>query len=196
MIEIIPAILEPTLEAIQEKVQRIQPYTQRVQLDVMDGAFVPNQSFCQPAPLAELDIQIEVHLMIEKPSLFISQWALPNVFRLIVHYEAMGNVANEIALLRQTGKEVAIALNPETSTYEIKEHLPDIDMVLIMGVEPGFQGQAFQRDVLEKVKEIKKWEPTMKVAVDGGVTIENARYIMAAGTDVLVVGSAIWKSDN
>lgn len=195
MITVVPAILEKTFEDIQEKVRRIKPYLNFVQLDVMDNQFVPNETFRDPKKIAELDIEMEVHLMITKPFLFVPQWLLPNVKRVIVHYEAAeSNMDLVIGLIKNAGKEVGVAINPETSTYEIKDYLDKIDMVVVMGVDPGFSGQQFHRDVLEKIKEVKKWKPEMIVEVDGGVNNQTRNMIVDAGADVLGAASALWNA--
>jgi len=194
MTKIIPAILEKTLEEIQEKVQRIKPFTEMIQLDVMDGSFVPNTTFQNPAQLADLPIDMEVHLMIQRPVLFVNSWALPNVKRLIVHYEAVDNMPHLIQHIRTLGKQVGVAINPHTSTFELKEIIQDIDLVVVMGVEPGFSGQAFQYDVLEKIKEVKKLRPDVLVEVDGGVNDSNAKDIVEAGADILAAASFLWKA--
>ncbi len=196
MVEVIPAILEKTLEEIHEKVKRIRPYTKMIQLDVMDGAFVPNETFRNPWQLRDLPVTMEVHLMIERPVLFVNSWALPNVQRLIVHYEAVDNMEHLIQHIRQTGKKVGIAINPSTSTFELKPYINDIDLVVVMGVDPGFSGQSFQYDVLEKIKEVKKLRPDVLVEVDGGVNADNRDDIVAAGCDILAAASFLWKSED
>lgn len=194
MITVIPAILEKTFEDIRDKVERIRPFTNMIQLDVMDGAFVPNTTFNTPSRLAELPIDMEVHLMIARPVLFVNSWALPNVKRLIVHYEAVDNMPHMIEHMRKTGTQVGIAINPHTSTFELKPYINDIDLVLVMGVEPGFSGQNFQYDVLEKIKEVKKLRPDVLVEVDGGVNMQNRNDIVAAGADILAAASFVWKA--
>ncbi|OGY87596.1 MAG: hypothetical protein A2233_05095 [Candidatus Kerfeldbacteria bacterium RIFOXYA2_FULL_38_24] len=194
MTQIVPAILENDFAEIKKKIKIIKPFTDFIQLDVMDGIFVPNKTFADAKLVAQLPISLEVHLMIVNPSLFVKQWALPNVKRLIVHYEAMTNVDFEIETIRKTKKEVAIAINPDTSTFSLKPYLDKIDMVLIMGVEPGFSGQDFQKDVLEKIREIKKLKPGLLVEIDGGVSMHNHEVIVDAGADILVAHSAIWKA--
>lgn len=195
MAQIVPAILENTFEEIQSKVKRIKPYTNFIQLDIMDGTFVPNETFRDTKKIATLDIEMEVHLMIDKPALFCRDWFLPNVKRLIVHYETLGNAEHDLALIRKE-REVGVALNPETSTYEVKPYLDNIDMVVIMGVDPGWSGQEFHKDVLEKIKEIKQWKPEMVVEVDGGVNDHTARMIIEAGADMLGANSALWTADD
>lgn len=196
MAVVIPAILEKTWEEIQDKVKRIKPFTNLVQLDVMDGVFVPNQTFNNTSQISTLDIDLELHLMIDKPSLFVQQWALPNVKRIIFHYETGGNISHVVEQVKQVGKEVGIAINPSTSSYDIREHLSDIDLMLVMGVDPGFSGQSFNKDVLEKIKEIKRIQPELLIQVDGGVNEYTGRLMVEAGADILAAASYIWDADD
>ncbi len=191
---VIPAILEQTPALAAERAQQLVGVAQLAQFDVMDGEFVPNITVRDPQVIASLPLQFELHLMIEKPELSIQRWALPNVQRLIVHYEAADNISHLIEVMQRTGKQVAIAINPETSTHVLKPYIDKLDMVLVMGVEPGFSGQTFQRDVLEKIREIKLMHPGILVEVDGGVNAQTAPDIVAAGCDVLAASSFIWKS--
>lgn len=196
MPEVVPAILEQTWEDVQDKVAQIKQYTNFIQLDVMDGAFVPNTTFNDTSLLSTLDITMELHLMIERPSLHIPQWDMNNVTRFIFHYEAVSNMDHTIQQIKKTGKEVAVAINPSTSTYEIRQYLNELDMVLVMGVDPGFSGQSFNTDVLEKIKELKRLRPELLVEVDGGVNDQTCDAIVEAGADILAAASFIWKSND
>ncbi|MBI2411306.1 MAG: hypothetical protein HYV32_05435 [Candidatus Kerfeldbacteria bacterium] len=196
MLQVVPAILEKSFNEMVEKVARVKPYTNFLQIDIMDNTFVPNETFRDAARIATLDATLEIHLMIDKPALYFQQWALPNVQRLIVHFETIGNMEHDIALMRTSGKEIGLAINPETLTYEIKDYLDMVDMVVVMGVDPGFSGQQFQKDVLEKVKEMKKWKPELLVEVDGGVNMYNRDMIEAAGATHIGAASALWKAED
>ncbi len=196
MAQVIPAILEKTWEDIESRVKTISPYLDTVQLDVMDGVFVPNETYNNPQKIAELDTTVEVHLMIDKPSLFVQQWCLANVNRIIIHYEAGGNIRHIVQQIRDGGKETGLAINPSTSSYDIQEYLDDVDMVLVMGVEPGFSGQSFHKDVLEKMREIKRRKPDMTIEVDGGVNAQTRDIIVDAGADILVAASYLWEAED
>lgn len=196
MTQIVPAILEKTFPDVQQRVKEITPYATFIQLDVMDGVFVPNTTFQNPEEAATLPVTMELHLMIDKPEFFISRWALPNVTRMIVHYEAVSNVSRIIDQIRGAGKEVALAINPGTSTYVLKDYVDQLDMVLVMGVEPGFSGQEFHYDVLEKIKEIKKQRPEVLVEVDGGVNARTRNAIVTAGADILAAASYVWNAED
>lgn len=196
MIQVVPAILEKTEADIRSKIALLQGITDFIQLDVMDGQFVPNTTFNTPRSLADLPVTMELHLMIERPIFHLDAWALPNVSRMIVHYEALDNVEHTIKHIRSLGKQVGIALNPMTSSFELKDYIDDIDLVLVMGVDPGFSGQQFQRDVLEKIRELKKMRSDVLVEVDGGVNAYTRKGIVEAGADILAAASAIWKAPN
>lgn len=196
MIQVVPAILEQEWSAVQKKARQIKRYTSFIQLDVMDGQFVPNITFMDTAKLATLDLQMELHMMVERPALQLQKWMLPNVTRIIVHFEAEGNLAEVIELIRKGGKEVGVAINPDTSTHELRPYLDQIDLALVMGVTPGFSGQAFNRDVLEKIKELKKLKPELLVEVDGGVNLKTRDQIVGAGADILAAASAIWEAED
>lgn len=196
MTQVVPAILEQSLEDIRAKVDIIKEYTDFVQLDVMDNVFVPNETFRDPSQLGDLDITMELHLMIDKPSFHINAWALPNVTRMIVHQEAAINLPQLVKLVKGAGKEIGVAINPGTSTHTLKDVIDDVDMVLVMGVEPGFSGQDFHNDILEKIREVKNMRSNVLVEVDGGVNAETAPRIVEAGCDILAAASFIWKSDD
>jgi ribulose-phosphate 3-epimerase len=196
MNQVVPAVLEQSLEAIQKKVDIIKAHTNFIQLDVMDNVFVPNETFRDPTQLADLDITMELHLMIEKPSFHVNAWALPNVSRMIVHQEAAINLSQVVKLVKDAGKEIGVAINPSTSTHTLKDVIDDLDLVLVMGVKPGFSGQDFHNDILEKIREVKSMRSDVIVEVDGGVNAQTAPRIVEAGCDILAAASFIWKSND
>lgn len=196
MLEVIPAILEQQFKEIQKKVSLVEGIVDLVQIDVMDNAFVPNQTFSDPAQLATLPMDIELHLMVEKPDLTIMQWNIDNARRIIVHAEAVANLGQVISLIQRMEKKVGIAINPKTEVHEIEEHIPNVDTVLVMGVEPGFGGQQFEKDVLEKIKYMKRTYPELRVAVDGGVNMRTRDYIEEAGADAVSANSSLWSKDD
>lgn len=196
MPEVVPAILEENLEEIKKKVKLVKPYVKRIQLDVMDGEFVPNSTYNSPTGIEDLGIDVEVHLMIMRPEFYVAKWALKNVETIIIHQEAVSNMEEAIRLIKDAGKKVGLAINPGTSTYEIKPFLDQIDLILVMGVKPGFSGQALNLDVLEKIKYFKKLKPNLPIEVDGGVNMETKNILMRAGVDILVANSSIFHSEN
>ncbi len=195
-ISVIPAILETDFDAIVKKAAISKTLSPITQLDVMDGVFVPNTTFADPAKIAEIDCTFELHLMIAKPEMFVAQWDIPNVQRIIVHYEAVSNLQHVIDQIKKMGKEVGIALNPGTPSHALDDVIDQLDMVLVMGVQPGFSGQKFEYDVLEKIKELKGMRSDVVVAVDGGVNMWTRDRIVEAGATILDANSVIWGSSD
>lgn len=195
-----PALLENDINELQQKINLIQDKVTEVHLDIMDGEFVPNTTVNDPAVIQQLnwgDLQISLHLMIANPNFFIKKWAvLPMVTTIYVHFEATVNLAETIALIRKTGKKVGIALNPHTSTVEIKEYIDDLDAVMIMGVEPGFSGQAFNADVLRKITYLHELAPNIAIAVDGGVNGKTKDDILKAGATVMCANSYLFQAED
>lgn len=198
MIKIIPAILENSIEDIKKRVEQVKPYVDLIHLDIMDGQFVPNTTFNDPALLAtkKLGIKYSPHLMIKHPEFFIKKWNLEEVDTIFIHKEAVTNLNEAIRLIRDTGKKVGVAINPHTSSYDIKEYLDLIDELLVMGVEPGFSSQAFNSDVLAKIVYLKKDKPNLLISVDGGINLESKNKIIRSGANILCVNSFIFKSSD
>ncbi len=166
-------------------------------LDIMDGVFVPNISFgpdmvraLRPATPAILD----VHLMIHDPDAYLAEFAKAGADRISVHVELGPHVHRTLATIRKLGKKVGVVLNPSTHENALAYLLDDVDLVLIMSVNPGFGGQTFIPAMLEKVRRVKAMVGArpIEIEVDGGVTVENASSIVAAGATVLVAGSAVF----
>lgn len=170
-----------------------------VHCDVMDGAFVPNISFGPQMVKAlrkRTDLFLDVHLMIQNPDLFIEEFVKAGADLITVHQEASVHLHRTLSLIRSFGVKAGVALNPATSLDTLKYIIDDIDMVLIMSVNPGFGGQSFIPAVMKKIAELKEMtkesKPDLLIEVDGGVGIGNAQEIVAAGANVLVAGSAVF----
>lgn len=172
-------------------------------LDVMDGRFVPNISFGLPIiqQLRKTTTKVfDVHLMIEEPEKYVEAFKHAGADVLTVHYEACTHLHRNIQQIKDLGMKAGVALNPHTSVGLLENVLQDVDMVLIMSVNPGFGGQHFIPQTLEKVRLLKqiitaKGLNTL-IEIDGGVTVENATALVQAGTDVLVAGSTVFNSAN
>jgi ribulose-phosphate 3-epimerase len=170
-------------------------------LDVMDGRFVPNISF---GPMIVEFFRkattkvCDVHLMIEEPGKFAEQFKNAGADHLSVHIEACPHLHRNIQQIRSLGMKAGVAINPHTPVSELSDVLADIDLVCMMSVNPGFGGQKFIQHTLEKIKQLRKMidEKGLKVhiEIDGGVTLENASSIVAAGADVLVAGNTVFRS--
>ena len=195
-----PAILEQDLNEVKNKLEIAKQWQadgliDGIQLDVMDGAFVPNTTYNDPAKLAELDwgdAPVDLHMMIEHPLLHLKKWAFPNVRGIMFHQEAAQNTGAVIDLIHKLEKKAIVTINPHTPTYDIKPHLEKLDAVMIMGVEPGFSAQAFNADVLDKITYLRELQPEMDIYVDGGVNGSTAKSLRDAGATVLCSNSFLF----
>ncbi len=172
-------------------------------LDIMDGVFVPNISFGFPIVKHIKKIAnkpLDVHLMIVQPERYIEEWKNAGADILTVHYEACTHLHRTIQEIKNNGMKAGVSLNPHSPVSLLKDILPELDMVLIMSVNPGFGGQSFIPQSLNKIKELRKMadvsNPNLIIQVDGGVDVKNYKTILDAGANSLVAGSAVFKSDN
>ena len=197
MPQVIPAILEKNWKDVEAKIHLVEGKVEWVQLDIMDNKFVPNQTWDNPKDLEGLktNLNIEVHLMIENPEDYLDEWCdLSSVKRVIVHAEAVRDVSDAIRLIQSRNKQAGIALNPETSVDIIAPEVFNLDLVLVMGVKPGFSGQAFCETSLEKIREIRELDDAIDIAVDGGVNLETSPKIVEAGANILCAASFLWSA--
>lgn len=172
-------------------------------VDVMDGHFVPNLSIGIPvleSLRAVSDSFMDVHLMIDNPELFLEPFAAAGADLITVHQEVATHLHRDIQEIRRLGCRVGVALNPSTPPETLSEMLPAIDLVLCMTVNPGFGGQAFIPEVLDKVRRVRRMQaemgiPDLHVQVDGGIGRANARQAVEAGADVLVAGSSVFRGE-
>ena len=172
-------------------------------LDVMDGVFVPNISFGFPVidAVAKLCAKpLDVHFMITKPERYISRTAKTGAMMMNVHYEACTHLNRTIHEIHEAGMKAGVTLNPSTPVCMLEDVIGDVDMVLLMSVNPGFGGQAFIENTINKVKRLRRMIDSAGlktlIEVDGGVQAETAPRLVEAGVDVLVSGSYIFKADN
>ena len=172
-------------------------------LDVMDGRFVPNISF--GIPIIEhihraTTKPLDVHLMIEEPGKFAEAFKKAGADILSVHYEVCPNLHRNIQQIKSLGMKAGVALNPHTPVYFLSDILQDIDVVLLMSVNPGFGGQKFIPHTYDKIRELREmiWKGGFKtlIEIDGGVSLENAPELVKAGCDILVTGSTVFSSAN
>lgn len=172
-------------------------------IDIMDGIFVPNISFGFPVMKAfhkHAEKPLDVHLMIEQPDHYIEDFKNAGAANLTVHYEACRHLHRTLTAIKSLGMKAGVALNPHTPVNLMEDMLHEIDLVCIMSVNPGFGGQKFIPETIDKVKQLKslieKRSTSTLIEVDGGVTSENAASLIKAGADVLVAGSFVFKSDD
>jgi ribulose-phosphate 3-epimerase len=199
-----PSLLSCDFANIQRDVEMINSSeADWFHLDVMDGVFVPNISFGFPiieAVKKHATKPLDVHIMIQNPDNYISVFKDLGVDILTVHYEACTHLHRTIQAIKQSGMKAGVALNPHTPINSLVDIIEDLDLVLIMSVNPGFGGQKFIPNALNKVKELnslaKVKNPNLIIEVDGGVNLETGRQLVEAGANALVAGSFVFNSPN
>ena len=199
---IAPSILSADFANLQSDIEMInQSEADWFHVDVMDGVFVPNISFGFPVITAikhHAKKPLDVHLMIVDPDRYLQQFKDAGAAILTVHYEACTHLHRTIAAIHELGMKAGVAINPHTPVSVLEDILPQIDLVCIMSVNPGFGGQSFIPHTLNKIKALRKMineqSLNVKIEIDGGVTLDNAKSIIDAGADVLVAGNTVFKS--
>lgn len=200
MVKIAPSILSADFAKLGEEIKDVERGgADYIHVDVMDGHFVPNITI---GPLIVEAIRpitklpLDVHLMIENPDLYIEAFANAGADYITVHVEACKHLHRTIALIKSLGVKAGVVLNPATPVSTIQHVIKDIDMVLLMSVNPGFGGQSFISEVLPKIRSVKEmadaYNPTLEIEIDGGVNVETAKLCIEAGANVLVAGSAVY----
>lgn len=198
------SILSADLMHMEEDLHRIeQSGAEMLHFDVMDGVFVKNISFGQPLLKAVdkmTDMHLDVHLMITDPIKYISEFGEFGADTITFHIESESDVSDTIKAIKETGAKVGLALKPKTPFSEALPYMNDIDMLLIMTVEPGFGGQAFMADMLPKIREAKNYidanSLNVPIQVDGGINGETVGLCSEAGASVMVAGSYLFKTDD
>lgn len=197
--EIIPAILTDTLEELEDQVKAVSHIANSVQIDYVDGYFIPEITCCE-APLLhdiELDVPFEVHLMVEEPIDQIRSWAKAGAERAIGHIEQMSDQQEFVTAASELGLEVGLALKLETPLSKLQANLiPSLNVVLLMGHEVGVQGAGFDDRVLDKIAELRALYPSLSISVDGGINVATLPKARQAGANVFVAGSAIFTSQD
>ena len=199
-----PSVLSCDFANIQRDVEMINnSNADWFHVDVMDGVFVPNISFGFPVIEAikkHAKKPLDVHLMIQNPDQYVDQFKKSGADILTVHYEACTHLHRTIQAIKEAGMKAGVALNPHTPVAFLEDVIEDLDLVLIMSVNPGFGGQKFIKNALAKVAQVKELIISKKsnalIEVDGGVNLETGKELVNAGADVLVAGSFVFNSEN
>jgi ribulose-phosphate 3-epimerase len=195
-IEIVPSILSADVGRLAEQVQEaVAAGADRIQVDVMDGHFVPNLTFgplVVEAVRRVTDLPIEAHLMIERPEMFIEAFAKSGATLIEVQVEATTSLYRTVSAIKELGVQAGVAINPATSVEALREILPYITTVNVMTVEPGFGGQKFITRSPDKIRRVRAMAPKVEIEVDGGIDAKTAPLAVKAGATVLVAGSAVF----
>jgi ribulose-phosphate 3-epimerase len=192
---IIPAVIAKTQKELDDIFSRIKDSARLLQLDIMDGEFVPNNSLDFDFRLPEKKYLYEAHLMIDDPEKWVDEnWE--RVDAVIAHFESVKNPERIIESVKTKGKKIAFALNPETDTDLILNYLDDIDQVLIMTVNPGFYGGKFLPEMSDKIRRLRKLRSDLDIEVDGGIKPDTIEEVCDAGANMFVSGSYLVNSDD
>lgn len=194
-IKIAPSILSADFGKINEEIASVEPYCDWIHLDVMDGHFVPNITIgpCVVSAL-KTKLPMDCHLMIDNPGKYLESFVKAGVSSLTVHQEATPHLHGLVQKIKGLGVRAGVSVNPATPVESIKEVLDDVDLVLIMSVNPGFGGQKFIPSALHKISWLRSKKPDLDIEVDGGINEVTAKQCVEAGANVLVSGSYIFKS--
>ena len=199
MTKVAPSILSADFSRLGEEVKNISDAgAHYIHIDVMDGNFVPNITFGPPVIKSVrkyTDKVFDVHLMIEKPDRYIKNFVDAGADIIVVHAEACIHLHRVIQEIKSYGVKAGVSLNPHTPVEVIKHLIPELDMVLIMSVNPGFGGQSFIPFSVDKIKEVRALSKTVDIQVDGGINEETGKLCVKAGATVLVAGSYVFNGD-
>lgn len=200
MVLVAPSILSADFSCLGKEIVKLNDAgADLIHIDVMDGVFVPNLTFGAPVvksirPYSKLPF--DVHLMVEKPSILIKDFADAGADFITVHLECKEEIPFLISLIKKEKKKVGLSIKPNTKVSDILPYIPDIDLILVMSVEPGFGGQKFQQEAIKKIADLKELIGRKKVliSVDGGINDVTAPACVYAGADILVAGSYVFKN--
>ena len=203
-IQISPSILSADFSQLGNEIKRLEEGgADMIHVDVMDGHFVPNLTMGPPIIKALKQytrLPFDVHLMISPVHKYIEDYANAGADIITIHPEATGNLKESIQHIKNLNKKVGVSLNPETKINLVTDLLNRIDLVLIMSVNPGFGGQKFMPEVLDKIKELKKIKEQKNlrfdIEIDGGINFDNSKLAIDAGANILVSGTTVFKNNN
>jgi ribulose-phosphate 3-epimerase len=195
-IEVVPSILSADVGRLADQVQEAENGgADRIQVDVMDGHFVPNLTFgplVVEAVRRATRLPIEAHLMVERPELFVEAFVKAGATLIEVQVESTTSLYRTVQTIRELGAKAGLAINPGTPVEDLREILPYVDLVNVMTVEPGFGGQKFIPHSPEKIRRVRALSPDFEIEVDGGIDARTAPLVVAAGATVLVAGNSVY----
>lgn len=198
-IQIAPSILSADRKNLRKDTLSVVPPATLLHIDIMDGIFVPNTTFTvSEIEALNLPIEYDIHLMVDRPDKYwiIAYAAIPQVRTIIIHTESKGVIEKHIALIKKLGKKVGLSLKPKTSVKTLIPYLERIDQVLVMSVEPGKGGQLFMHDMLAKITYLRNQQPSLDIAIDGGINDTTIIDAAKAGANIFVTGSYLFKQKN
>jgi ribulose-phosphate 3-epimerase len=203
-IQVSPSILSADFSQLGNEIKRLEEGgADMIHVDVMDGHFVPNLTIGPPVIKAlrkQCSIKFDVHLMISPVHKYIEAYSDAGADIITIHPEATDNLEESILKIKSLNKKVGVSLNPKTKIDLIIDYLEKIDLVLIMSVNPGFGGQKFMPEVLEKIRKLKKIQSenhlNFDIEIDGGINFDNCQLAIEAGANILVSGTTVFKSNN
>ena len=204
MIRICPSILNANFDDLPNEILKVARDSDLLHLDVMDNVFVPNFTFDLNRSLEIIGqsvLPVDVHLMVSEVDAKAIDYATENTASITVHYEACSDPLSTLQRIRSVGKRAGLAIKPQTPISVVEELLNEIDMILVMTVEPGFGGQSFMESMMPKVEQARKWLRDKKLSdiwiqVDGGISLSTIKRAFEAGADTFVAGSAVYKSED
>ena len=204
MIRICPSILNANFDDLPNEILKVAQVSDLLHLDVMDNIFVPNFTFDLDQSLKIVEdsaLPVDVHLMVSDVDHKATSYAIDNTASITVHFEACADPVSTLRNIRSLGKRAGLAIKPNTPISVVEEILNEMDMLLVMTVEPGFGGQSFMESMMPKVEQARKWLQDKKLSdrwiqVDGGISLTTIRRAYDAGADTFVAGSAVYKSED
>ena len=204
VIRICPSILNANFNDLPNEILKVAQFSDLLHLDVMDGKFVPNSTFSfeEAKEIIEYsELPVDVHLMIEQVDRNAIDYIQTGAFSITVHFEACEDPLNVLRSIRKSGKRVGLAIKPNTQITAIENFLDEIDMLLVMTVEPGFGGQSFIEGMVPKIEKAREWLREKELTdtwlqVDGGINLETIQIARKAGADTFVAGSVVYKSED
>jgi len=192
-IRVVPAILTDDFGKLAEMARQTEGYAGYIQLDIMDGRFVPSHSItCQQAAAVSFEIPWEAHLMVEKPEQQLECFKQAGARKIIFHYEATDSAGEVVSLARCLGLGVGLAVNPEPPVSAVLSLVEQLDSVLFLAVQPGFYGARFLPEVLDKIAELRSARSDIEIGIDGGIKENNIKLVAGSGVNDIYVGSAIF----